>query len=430
MSNLGQKGKLKGAQVYQSISIADRNALVHKYIGLVKRVAMHLKVRLPPQVDLDDMVQSGMVGLLDALNNYKPDSSASFETYAMIRIRGSIIDHMRMYDWTPRGVHQNTRAINAAIAKLSQQLGRQPEPSEIAAELNVDVSRYYQMVADYAQSGIKTMSETALPEEGQLELPKFDLLTGESDLSNQLLDELTYNELCKDLVRSMKDLNERERQVISLYYEHEMNLREIGMIMKMSESRACQLLSSGIEALQDTMSILWKDKREQKDFRDVMTLTASREVNIKRRENVIVEGALPTKKRRHHTDLFADIEAEHEAAERNRPEYIVKVQMRKNAVEGINYDGERFFESYRDEALQDSLSQRFLDGKLKMPECPFKITNNNVLDVDLSLPLQVHSSRPRLLFDELTMYRRAFIKENGGDDHHTSIEIDNDFETT
>lgn len=407
MDNLGrQRNQLRGAKVYQSINISDRNALVQKYIGLVKKIALHVKARLPPQVDLDDLVQSGMIGLMDAINNHKPDNHASFETYAGIRIRGSIIDHLRMYDWTPRTVHQNTRAINAAYAKLSQQLGRNPEPVEMAAELNVDVARYKQMLSDYAQSGIKTLSETGLTDETIAELPCVDLLTGEVDSSNRIFDKVAYDEMCVDLARSISELGERERQVVSLYYDHEMNLREIGLILKLSESRACQLLASAVDKLKENMSILWGDWEPGCAPQDCLGIRP-RESIVRTRENLTVPGALPVKQSKLHTDLFADIEAERAQANKDKLLQQSRPASRKAVIDGMEYDNERFFHSYKDERYKDTLSQKFASDELKLPQVEILVAR----DGDNSLQCScIHSSRPRITFANLSEARAAALK--------------------
>lgn len=407
MDNLGrQRNQLRGAKVYQSINISDRNALVQKYIGLVKKIALHVKARLPPQVDLDDLVQSGMIGLMDAINNHKPDNHASFETYAGIRIRGSIIDHLRMYDWTPRTVHQNTRAINAAYDKLSQQLGRNPEPVEMAAELNVDVVRYKQMLSDYAQSGIKTLSETGLTDETIAELPCVDLLTGEVDSSNRIFDKVAYDEMCVDLARSISELGERERQVVSLYYDHEMNLREIGLILKLSESRACQLLAAAVDKLKENMSALWGDGDRGFSAQDCLGVRP-RESIVRTRENLTVQGALPVKQSKMHTDLFADIESELEQANKNKALQQSRPTSRKTVIDGLEYDNERFFHSYKDCRYKDTLSQKFASNELQLPQVEIVGAG----DPDNSLQCScIHSSRPRITFANLAEARAAALK--------------------
>lgn len=394
MGSLGQKNKLQGAKIYQSLSIKDRNELIEKYIGLVKKVALHVKARLPPLVALDDLVQSGMIGLIDAINNYKKDNKASFETYAMIRIRGSIIDHMRMYDWTPRTVHQNSRAINEAYAKVSQKLGRAPTSNEMAEALNVDVIRYKQMLGEHAQSSIKLMSETAMTDEVIAELPSIDLLTGETDIcSNKIYDTIAYEELRSDLARTIASLNKREQQVISLYYEQEMNLREIGAILNLSESRACQLLASAVSNLEETMSIIWRDKKI--DPKQVLGASYFHPQH-RTPENFTAKGALPVKKEKttYLTNLFDDVEEEE-----STPKYMFERQKNESVPEGLKYDVIDFFKSTKDARFADTLTQKFLNKTLDLPDATAELTLED--GVNLGLPFHVHSSRPRLKFNNL-----------------------------
>ena len=157
-------GMLNGAKAYQAQQRLDMNRLVESYAPLVKRIALHLKARLPACVEVDDLIQSGMIGLMDAASHYEDGHGAVFETYASIRIRGAMIDELRQSDWAPRSVHQNTRSISDAISRLSNKLGREPRDFEIANELGVDIDKYHQMLNDSSSSqmiGIEDLGVSA-----------------------------------------------------------------------------------------------------------------------------------------------------------------------------------------------------------------------------------------------------------------------------
>lgn len=250
MGNLN-KEMLKGAKAYQGQKVADRNSLVVKYAPLVKRVALHLKTRLPSYVDVNDLIQSGMIGLMDAIQNYKDGHGATFETYAAIRIRGSIIDELRQSDWTPRSVHQNTRAIRETLARLSHALGRTPTDVEMALELKVDINKYHQMVLDSNTSQVMCIEDTGLTDDVIGERPFFDVNSiGPED---KLYESVNGEQFKHALATSIKKLPERERTIIGLYYDQEMNLREIGLIMGISESRTCQVLSQAVDRLRRSL---------------------------------------------------------------------------------------------------------------------------------------------------------------------------------
>ena len=246
MANLNQP-RGKGAKAYQEQKIVDRNALVVKYAPLVKRVASHLKARLPSYVDVNDLMQSGMIGLIDAIQNYKNGQGAAFETYAAIRIRGSIIDELRQSDWTPRSVHQNTRAIRDAVARLNHKLGRLATDKEVAAELNVDINRYHQMVLESNTSQVMGIEDTGLTDDviGERTLSEIAAFGAE----DKLFESINSEQFKESLARSIERLPVRERKIVTFYYDQELNLREIGLIMGISESRTCQILSQALMRL-------------------------------------------------------------------------------------------------------------------------------------------------------------------------------------
>lgn len=246
MGNLNQ-AMVKGAKAYQGQKIADRNTMVVKYSPLVKRVALHLKSRLPSYVDVNDLIQSGMIGLMDAIQNFRDGQGATFETYAAIRIRGSIIDELRQSDWTPRSVHQNTRTIREAYARLAHTLGRKPTEAEMAADLKIDINKFHQMMLDSNTSQVMGIEDTGLSDDAIGEHTFSDLsFFGPDDKLFEVVNDEQFKE---SLASSIQRLPDRERTIIGLYYDQEMNLREIGMIMGISESRTCQVLAQAVARL-------------------------------------------------------------------------------------------------------------------------------------------------------------------------------------
>lgn len=225
------------SRVASSEEPSDIN-LVEDNMVLVKRIAQHMAARLPSSVDIDDLLQSGMVGLLEAANNFDPTKGASFETYAGIRIRGAMLDDIRKHDWTPRSVHHKYRQVAEAINKVEGKTGRPARSSEIAGELGIKVEDYHKILADSASSRLfsldETLDETAL----HRTRPASDTATPDEDL-----DEEQFRD---ELIRAIDKLPERERLVLSLYYEREMNLKEIGEVLDVTESRVCQIHGQAI----------------------------------------------------------------------------------------------------------------------------------------------------------------------------------------
>ncbi|MEM6511612.1 MAG: RNA polymerase sigma factor FliA [Pseudomonadota bacterium] len=223
--------------VARSDGFQDQN-LVEKHISLVKRIAQHLAARLPSTVDIDDLMQSGMVGLLEASNNFDASRGASFETYAGIRIRGAMLDDIRKHDWTPRSVHHKYRQVTEAINSIEAETGKPARSTEIAKRLGIAVEEYHKILADSASSRLfsldESMDETVL----QRTRPQSDTATPDQELDQE--------QFRDELIAAVDQLPERERLVLSLYYEREMNLKEIGEVLDVTESRVCQIHGQAI----------------------------------------------------------------------------------------------------------------------------------------------------------------------------------------
>ena len=235
-----------GAQAYLQQKKDTRYLEIEKFAPLVKRIALHLKARLPASVEVDDLIQSGMLGLMDALQNFEEGHGAVFETYASIRIRGAMIDEMRASDWAPRSVHRNTREISQAITVLSHRLGRGPKDVEIAAELKVSVEKYRQMLLDSSTSQMIGIEDLGVSE---------DVLSADSSSNHEdkLFNALATSEFRQALAKAISELPTREQQVLAFYYDEELNLREIGQVLEVSESRVCQILSQAMARLRSLL---------------------------------------------------------------------------------------------------------------------------------------------------------------------------------
>ncbi len=216
---------------------------VEKFAPLVKRIAYHLMTRLPASVQVDDLIQAGLIGLLDAADHYDGSQGAQFETYAVQRIRGAMLDELRQADWLPRTVRKNLRQIEAAISKLEQQLGRAPTESELARELNVSLADYQQMLLD-ARGHQLIYYEDLMDTEGSDFFERHHATDDDNPL--HILEDRGFRQM---LVEAIKGLPERERQLMAMYYEQELNLREIGEVLGVSESRVCQLHSQAVARL-------------------------------------------------------------------------------------------------------------------------------------------------------------------------------------
>lgn len=229
-----------------SIANRDVDAIVNELAPLVKRIAYHFMAKLPASVEVDDLIQAGLIGLLDAAKNFDDTQGAQFETYAIQRIRGSILDELRQADWLPRNVRKNLRKIENAVSKLEQELGRTPRESELAARMEVPIEEYQQMLLD-ARGYQLLHYEDFQEDDGDF----FDSFM--TDGQRGPLDVLEDQGFRRHLIQAISALPEREKLVMGLYYEQEMNLKEIGEILGVSESRVCQLHSQAVARLRSRM---------------------------------------------------------------------------------------------------------------------------------------------------------------------------------
>ncbi|NOX67772.1 MAG: RNA polymerase sigma factor FliA [Gammaproteobacteria bacterium] len=215
------------------VNYESNDELVTRNIGLVKRIAYHLIARLPANIELNDLMQTGMIGLLEAANNFDSSRGASFETYAGIRIRGAMLDEVRKHDWTPRSVHQKHRQVAEMVRTIEVETGRVAEGHEVAARLGLSLQEYHDILRDTAGCRLFSLDETLDDPGYGRELPTSDL-----DTPDQAFDQ---DELRTEVADAIRKLPEREQMVMSLYYERELNLKEIGEILGVSESRVCQI---------------------------------------------------------------------------------------------------------------------------------------------------------------------------------------------
>jgi len=218
---------------YMTVDYASKDELVTAHAELVKRIAYHLAARLPAGVDIDDLMQAGMIGLLEASRNFDASKGASFETYAGIRIRGAMLDEVRRLDWTPRSVHQKHRQVSEAMRAIEAETGRAAQGSEVAARLGLEPDEYHAILADTAGCRLFSLDETLDDPAQRRDLPASDTATPDEELSD--------SEFRRLLVEAIGRLPEREQLVLSLYYERELNLKEIGAVLGVTESRVCQI---------------------------------------------------------------------------------------------------------------------------------------------------------------------------------------------
>jgi RNA polymerase sigma factor for flagellar operon FliA len=241
---MAAKAKVKEAKspTFRNIGDEEREELIRNFLPLVKRVVHRLAGRLPAEVDLKEMLNSGIIGLVDALEKYDPKHETNFATYAQFRIRGAILDSFRSQDWAPRSLRHKAHKIENAYMKLEQEFGRPAEDGEVAKELGVDVETLQRMMGEVSSVVMLSFEELGY---GHGE-DRFVADEGLSSSSPDPLSDLLEGERVEIIARALDRLPEKERLVVTLYFYEELNLKEIGEIIGVTESRASQIRSRAL----------------------------------------------------------------------------------------------------------------------------------------------------------------------------------------
>lgn len=237
-----------GLAMYEASPSIDKKINIEDYASLVKRIAYHMMMRMPASVQVDDLIQAGTIGLIEAAQKYDASRGASFETYAGIRIRGAIVDEMRRGDWVPRSVHRNARRVAEAISIVENRTGRDAKDVDVAQELGVSLQEYYSMLQDANSGRLFSYEETFGEEDSNID-------GSDQGLSfNSPVETMQRDGVKKALAKAIAELPEREQMVLSLYYDQELNLKEIGLVLGVSESRICQIHSQATIKLRQKMA--------------------------------------------------------------------------------------------------------------------------------------------------------------------------------
>lgn len=223
-------------------------ANIEQYLPMVRRQASKMIGRLPANVEMDDLIQAGTMGLMDAMQRYEQGHGAEFETFAMLRVRGAMLDELRGADWVPRSVRKSQREIAEAVHKLEQKLRRAPKDTEIAAQLKVSLEDYHEMLTDVRGAQLVYIGDYE-SEDGEGSYLDRHMADDKGNPADQLSD----HRFRQALVTAITNLPEREQYIMSMYYEHDMNLKEIAAVLGVTESRVCQLHSQAVARLRSRL---------------------------------------------------------------------------------------------------------------------------------------------------------------------------------
>lgn len=239
------------------VTAKQKDELIMEYAPLIKFIAQKIAIRLPSHIELDDLISSGVIGLMDAIEKYDPKRDNKFKTYAEFRIRGAILDELRAQDWVPRSVRDKAKMLDRAIVELEAQLGRNAVDEEIAAKLNISIEDFYDLV-----NQVRPVSVLSIDEANTFSnVDKMSILNLlESCKINNPLNQLKLKSIKGIVTSAIEDLPERQRLVLSLYYYEDMNLKEIGKILRVTESRVSQLHAQAVSRLRAKLSLHFEEQ--------------------------------------------------------------------------------------------------------------------------------------------------------------------------
>jgi RNA polymerase sigma factor for flagellar operon FliA len=238
----------------------EREELIREYTPLIKFIAQKIAVRLPSNIELDDLISSGVIGLMDAIEKYDPTRDNKFKTYAEFRIRGAILDELRAQDWVPRSVRDKAKLLDRTVSDLEAELGRQATDEEVASKLNMTLDEFFELVNQVRPVSVLSIDEIA--SFSNVDKKSLMSLLEDVKVANPYI-QLNLKSVKDVITGAIEELPERQRLVLSLYYYEDLNLKEIGKVLRVTESRISQLHAQAISRLRSKLTAFFKEQNNE-----------------------------------------------------------------------------------------------------------------------------------------------------------------------
>lgn len=261
MSNSNNSALLrKYKEEKRNLTPQEKDKLILEYAPLIKFIAQKIAVRLPSNIELDDLISSGVIGLMDAIDKYDPTRDNKFKTYAEFRIRGSILDELRAQDWVPRSVRDKAKLLDRTMVELETEFGRSPTDEEVAERLHMSMDEFYDLINQVRPVSVLSIDEAATFSNVD---KKSILNLLEATKVNNPFNQLNVKSVKDVVTRAIEELPERQRLVLSLYYYEDLNLKEIGKVLRVTESRVSQLHAQAISRLRAKLLQVFEDQSQE-----------------------------------------------------------------------------------------------------------------------------------------------------------------------
>ena len=236
------------------ITTENREEVIKRYSPMIKYVANRIAMRLPPHIEVDDLISVGVLGLMDAISKYDSSRGAKFKTYAEFRVRGAILDELRAMDWVPRSIRQKASNVDKVVQTLQAKLSRSPEDEEVAKEMGLTLDQFHDTLNETKSIPIFSLEDLGIAKESGEQQSLLDCLAGKADADPQT--QIRLIELKEIIAKAIDALPEKERLMVSLYYYEELTMKEIGAVLEITESRVSQIHSKAVYRLRTKLKAI------------------------------------------------------------------------------------------------------------------------------------------------------------------------------